>query len=102
MPYEESPRNRLSRWPTILITVFFVTNTFTFAQGLMPARGSNDSRFSHPSSLLTPVKSHTLKDPYHPITRFLNSTIGSAHMAGVAFVSAGGTAVKRPEEYGPH
>jgi hypothetical protein len=108
MQYEESLRNTLSRWPTILVTVFFVMNTLAFGQGVMSERGSMDSRFSHSSSLLTPVKSHTLEDPYCPITPgeslrwFLTSTIGPAHIAGVAFVSAGGTAVNRPGEYGPH
>lgn len=105
--YEESLRNALSRWPTVLITVFFVINTLAFGQGLMSERGSKDSRFSHSSSL-TPVKSGALEDPYRLITPgeslrwFLTSTIGSAHMAGVAFVSAGGTAVNRPGEYRPH
>lgn len=74
----------------------------------MSERESKDSRFSDSSSLLIPVKSHTLEDPYRRITPseslhwFLTSTIGSAHMAGVAFVSAGGTAVNRPGEYGLH
>jgi hypothetical protein len=74
----------------------------------MSERGSKDSRFSDSSSLLTPVKSPTLEDPYRPITPseslrwFLTSTIGPAHMAGVAFVPAAGTALNRPEEYGPH
>ena len=98
----------VSPWPTLLITVFFVINTHAFGQGLMFERESKDSRFSDSSSLLTPVKSHTLDDPYRPITTserlrwFLTSTIGPAHMAGVAFVSAAGTAVNRPGEYGPH
>lgn len=54
------------------------------------------------------MKSHTLDEPYRPITPgeslgwFLASTIGPAHVAGVAFVSAGGTAANRPWEYGPH
>jgi hypothetical protein len=107
MQYEESLRNTPSRWPTILITVFLVINTLAFGQGPMSERGSKDARFSD-SSLLTPVKSHTLEDPYRPITPserlrwLLTSTIGPAHMAGVAFVSAAGTALNRPGEYGPH
>jgi hypothetical protein len=108
MQYEESPRNTPSRWPTILMTVFFAARTLALGQGLMSERGSKDSRLSDSSSSLTPVKSHTLEDPYRPITPgesfrwFLRSTIGPAHIAGVAFVSAGGTAVNRPWEYGPH
>jgi hypothetical protein len=108
MQHEESPRNTLSRPPTILITVFLVINTLASGQALMSERGSQDSRFSVSSSSLTLVKSHTLEDPYLPIRPserlrwFLTSTIGSAHLSGVAFVSAGGTAVNRPWEYGPH
>ena len=108
MQYEESLRNTLSRWPTILITVFFVINTLAFGQGLMSERGSKDSRFSHSSSLLTPVKSRALEDPYRPITPgeslrwFITSTIGLPHRAGGIFVSAVGTALDRPIEYGPH
>ena len=108
MQYQESLRDTLSRWPTILITVFLVINTLAFGQGPMSERGSTDSRFSHSSSLLAPLKSRTLEDPYRPITPsesllwFMSSTISPAHLSGVAFLSAGGTAVNRPEEYGPH
>jgi hypothetical protein len=107
MQCEESLRNTLPRLPIILITVLFLTNTLAFGQGLISGRVSKDSQLPDSSSLLTPVKSDRLEDPYLLITPgeslrwFLTSTIGSAHMAGVALVSAGGTAVNRPGEYGP-
>lgn len=50
----------------------------------------------------------TLEELYRPITAtqtlrwFITSTIGPAHLAGIAFVSACGTAVNRPLEYRPH
>ena len=108
MQYEESLGRPLSRWPTGLITVFLVMNTLAFGQGLMSERESMNSRFSDSSQLPTPVKSHTLDDPYRPITSseslrwFISGTISPAHLAGVTFVSACGTAVNRPGEYGPH
>jgi hypothetical protein len=108
MQYEESLRDALSRPPIVLITVFLVINTLAFGQGLMSQRGSMDSRFPDSSSLLTPEKSRTLEDPYRPITPsgslrwFISGTIGPAHLAGVTFVSACGTGVNRPGEYGTH
>ena len=56
----------------------------------------------------TPLKEQPFKDAYQPLTPsqsfnwFIKSTISPQHMAGVAIVSAGGTAVNRPGEYGPH
>jgi hypothetical protein len=91
-----------------LITVSFVIHTLVFGQSLMSERGSKDSRSSDPSSLLAPMKSYPLEDPYRPVTPgerlrwFVTCTIGPAHMAGVAFASAGGTALNHPGEYGPH
>jgi hypothetical protein len=49
-----------------------------------------------------------LEAPYKPITRrqslqwFITGTFGPAHLAGGFFLAAGGTAVDRPKEYGPH
>lgn len=108
MRYEKSFRTAVSRPLTILTVVFLVMNTLAFGQGLISERESNGSRFSDSSSSLTSVKSHILDELYRPITTgeslgwFLSSTIGPAHVAGVAFVSAGGTAANRPWEYGPH
>jgi len=108
MQPDKSLRSTLSLWPTILIALAFAINAHAFGQGLRSERGPKDSRFSDSSSLLTPAESHTLEDPYRTITPseslhwFLTSTIGPAHMAGVAFLSAGGTGVNRPWEYGPH
>jgi hypothetical protein len=48
------------------------------------------------------------EEPYQPISVrqrllwFAKSTAGPAHVVGVALVSAGGTAMNRPFEYGPH
>ncbi len=58
-------------------------------------------------SLLTPLKPMTEDDIYHPITGrqrmrwFLTNTIGPPHLVGGLFTSAFGTAVDRPNEYGP-
>lgn len=107
MQYKGALRNKLS-WPTIVAAVVFAINTLAFGQGLASERGSSDSQRSHSSSLLSPVKSQTLEDPYCPITAseslhwYVTSTISPAHMAGVAIVSAAGTAVNRPGEYGSH
>ena len=55
-----------------------------------------------------PLQAQRLEETYHPITPserfrwFVMGTVGPAHLAGVAFLSAGGTAVNRPAEYGPH
>jgi hypothetical protein len=54
------------------------------------------------------LKQQTLEGPYYRLTPsqslgwFIKSTISSSHMAGAAILSAGGTAVNRPGEYGPH
>ena len=112
------PSTTLSRGATILVALSFVTHTFAFGQGLtsehrpeVPQSSydlSKGSRLSQLSSQVTPLKSKTLEDPYRPITPrenfrwFVTSTIGPAHLTGVVFVSACGTAVNRPGEYGPH
>jgi len=87
---------------------------------LLPARAQTSQRQQNESaqtekkesdqnkpSLLTPLKSTTEDDIYHPITSrqrlrwFLTNTIGPPHLAGGLFTSAFGTAVNRPKEYGP-
>jgi hypothetical protein len=66
----------------ILIVVVFVTNLAASAQ--------------------------SIEGPYQPLTPsqslgwFFTSTVSPSHMTGVAFLSAGGTAVNRPGEYGSH
>ena len=57
---------------------------------------------------VTPLEPKALQDRYHPITAqeslrwFITGTIGPPHLAGQIFLSACGTAVDRPKEYGPH
>lgn len=103
---------------SILIAILAATSTLSLGQGVTsqptpelsqhPHELSSESRLLHRSSLLTPLKSPTLDELYRPITPsqtlgwFTTSTIGPPHLAGVAFVSACGTAVNRPGEYGPH
>jgi len=54
------------------------------------------------------ASAQSIEAPYQPLTPsqslgwFGKSTISSSHMTGVAFLSAGGTAVSRPGEYGSH
>jgi hypothetical protein len=69
----------------------------------------NRSQVLHSSSAsFTSLKEQSLKGPYQPLTPgqsfswFIKSTISPQHMAGVGILSAGGTAVNRPGEYGPH
>ena len=102
-----------------LVGILLAANLFALSQDIPSERTaeSPQSPLSHqaersqaPSSfsVFNPVRPQRLEDTYYPITPgeslrwFLTSTIGPAHMTGVAFVSAGGTAVNRPGEYGTH
>lgn len=97
---------------TLLVTTLAVGQDVTseLSPGLRPRADdlSEESRVSHSSSVMTPLKSPMLEDPYRPIAPserlgwLVTGTVGPAHMAGVVFLSAGGTAVNRPGEYGPH
>lgn len=103
---------------SILIAILAVTSTLAFGQSETsrptdelsqhPYAPSKESQFSHPASPAPVLQSQTLDDPYRVITPsqrlrwFVTSTVGPAHMAGVAFASASGTAVNRPGEYGRH
>ena len=101
----------------ILIAILFAAMCAASAQSI-PSDRTNLSgqsvRSDHPdesndldSSLLTPLKPQGLDAPYHPIEPrqtlrwFITSSIEPPHLAGVIFVSACGTAVDRPKEYGP-
>jgi len=109
--------------PTIrfvtLVSILLATNLFALSQAIPSERTAKSPRspLSHQaecseapssSSVLNPVKPQRLEETHYPVAPgeslrwFLTSTIGPAHMAGVAFVSAGGTAVNRPGEYGTH
>jgi len=102
-----------------LVGMLLAANLFALSQAI-PSESTAESprspvshqaeRSEAPPSFPTfsPVKPQRLEETYSPITPsqrlgwFMTGTVGPAHMAGVAFVSAGGTAVNRPGEYGPH
>jgi hypothetical protein len=108
----KSRATRLSGRLAILVAIFGVTTILASGQTLTHEDVSEFPQSSydqpHSSSLLTPLKSQRIERPYNPITYterlhwFISGTIGPAHLAGVTFVSACGTAVNRPREYGPH
>ena len=102
-----------------LVSILLATNLFALSQAIPsePPAKSPRSLLSHQAerseaassfSVFNPVKPQRLEETYYPIAPgeslrwFLTSTIGPAHMAGVAFVSGAGTAVNRPGEYGTH
>jgi hypothetical protein len=102
-----------------LVSILLAANLFAMSQAIPSERTAKSPRspLSHqaerseapPSfSVFSPVKAQRPEDTYYPITPrqrlrwFVTGTVGPAHMAGVAFVSACGTADNRPGEYGPH
>ena len=102
-----------------LVSILLAANLFALSQAIPSERTAESprsplsqqaERSEAPSSfsVSNPVKPQRLEESYYPITPsqrfrwFITGTVGPAHMAGVAFVSAGGTAVNRPGEYGPH
>ena len=119
MRQEKSRVSMLSLRFVILTAIFFAANLVALAQSTPfvqttePSRsvpseqpgGPTDPRFPSP---LSPLKQQVLEALYHPITPaqrlhwFVTSTIGLPHLAGEVFVSACGTALDRPAEYGPH
>jgi hypothetical protein len=72
--------------------------------------GRREQSLDLESSSFTMLKTQPSKnlDTYHSIAPsqrfqwFITGTFGPSHLAGVAFLAAGGTAVNRPPEYGPH
>jgi hypothetical protein len=96
----------LSRQLAILIAVLSATNLSLSAQSVLS--DPDASRDPHLPSVLTPLKPQERDASYRPITSqeslrwFINSTVGLPHRAGGVFVSAFGTALDRPKEYGPH
>lgn len=104
MDRKKSPARLSWRWPS-LIAILLVTSTLAFGQGATSGATPGLSQDLYGASK---EKLPTLEEPYHPITPrqamrwFTTSTIGPAHLAGVAFQSACGTAINRPPEYGPH
>jgi len=111
-------RAGLSRWSAFLIGACFAVNRVALTQsiplGQIPQSQAPSSNQSEQpavlriTSFLSPLKPQTLEDTYHPITSrqsvswFITSTAGPPHLGGIALLSAGGTALNRPEEYGPH
>jgi hypothetical protein len=59
-------------------------------------------------SLLTPLSVQTESSPYTTITSrqrlrwFITNSLGPPHLVGGLFTSGFGTALDRPQEYGPH
>jgi hypothetical protein len=119
MWHKELWRHALQRWLAILTAILFVTNLVASAQsipfGLTPelhrtvlSDKAEQSEDPGPVSLFSPLKPQPLEAPYKPLTPsqrfswFATSTFGPPHMTGVALLSAGGTAVNRPEECGSH
>lgn len=74
-------------------------------RAVLPHRAETSTRI-HAFSPFSPVQPPMLDEkPITPGRRlrwFMASTVGPAHVVGVAFISATGTAVNRPEEYGSH
>jgi hypothetical protein len=98
------------------ILILFAMCRFASAQSI-PSRSTTEPTSSNPSdqpksasapSLMTPLKPQTQEAPYHPITArqslrwFITNTVGPPHLLGGIFASAFGTALDRPNEYGPH
>jgi hypothetical protein len=112
--------NRFTGWQAFaLFVVFLGYGQITSAQSIRQSQSESPSGQSSQSdgtlspsqnlpSLLTPLKSQTEESPYEPITSrqrlrwFITSTIGPSHLAAGVFSSAFGTALDRPQEYGPH
>jgi len=100
----------------ILVAFFLATNLVALPQSTpgepasesYPSFSSNQDEQSWSLSSFGSLKTETLEEPYHALAAsqrlhwFITSTLSPSHIAGVAFVSAGGTAVNRPEEYGAH
>jgi hypothetical protein len=106
MRRKQSRTAMLPRQFATLFAILLATNLFLPAQSV--PSDLDDSKGPRLPRVLTPLKSQLLEAPYQPIAPqesfrwFLTSTIGLPHRVGGLFVSAFGTAVDRPEEYGPH
>ena len=119
MPHKNYRRAIPWRSFAIPIAIFFAMNRVLWAQAVpseskrsasqfAPADQQDAFKSTSSSSVLTPLKPQLLDAPYRPITQqesfrwFITSTIGLPHRVGGVFVSALGTALDRPPEYGPH
>ena len=106
MRHKQSRGAMLSRQFAILLVALCATNLCLSAQSF--PSDPNESRDPRLPSVLTPLEPQERDASYRPITSqesfrwFINSTVGLPHRAGGVFVSAFGTALDRPKEYGPH
>jgi hypothetical protein len=108
-----------SRLSALLIVSLLVPGVSGFAQSAppnhipepsqaSPAEEPDNSNVGSLPSLVTPLKPQEQNSTYHPITArqrlrwFITNTIGPPHLIGGLAVSAFGTALDRPKEYGPH
>jgi hypothetical protein len=119
------PHERSIYWATLLHrllllgAVFLVASVFAFAQSTQPERTptpdtsspadqQDESAEPKAPSLMKPLKPVSQEAPFHPITPrqrlrwFVTNTAGPPHLIGGLFVAGFGTALNRPEEYGPH
>src|SRR5258707_321562 len=121
---EKAKRTRHKKHPgavtswrfAILIAIFFAMCRFASAQSIpsrsttepSPSTPSDKPKSASPPSLMTPLNPQPQEAPYQPITArqslrwFITNTVGPPHLLGGIFASAFGTALDRPNEYGPH
>ena len=112
-------RGASARRASILVILLFLARATAWSQSdasvrprdsdpSAPAVQTGESKNLNPPSLLTPLKPVTQEAAYEPITPrqrlrwFLTNTIGPPHLAAGLFVAGFGTALDRPQEYGPH
>jgi len=100
----------------ILVAFFLATSLLALSQSTpgepasesYPSFSSNQDEPSWNFSSFGSLTTEMLEEPYHALAPgqslhwFIASTLSPSHIVGVAFVSAGGTAVNRREEYGAH
>ena len=100
----------------ILVAFFLTTNLVALPQSTpgepasesYPSFSFNQDEPSWSFSSFGSLTTEMLEEPYHALAPgqslhwFIISTLSPSHIVGAAFVSAGGTAVNRPEEYGAH
>jgi hypothetical protein len=109
----------MARRLAVLALIFFAMNSVVSGQSApapfdgrteksQPALDPDNAEELSPPSLLTPLKPQSQDGAYVRITPrqrlrwFLTNTIGPPHLAGGTVTSAFGTALNRPQEYGPH
>jgi hypothetical protein len=108
-----------SRSSALLLVSFLLPGVIAFAQSAPPSRipepdqsspsdRPDESNGASLPSLVTPLKPQEQEATYHAITPrqrlrwFITNTIGPPHLVGGLFAAGFGTALDRPQEYGPH